>query len=94
MEYGFSCDDNLENLLGVSMKLSDVCCGTCAALTTPKPKVTTQKPEPKVCNQGFKGDDNCDDVNNHVGREWDGGDCCPKSVKGGEVKTKYCDEVA
>ena len=72
-------------MLGVSIKLSDVCCATCAIL---------DKPEPKVCNKGLKGDGNCDDVNNHVECEWDGGDCCPKSVKGGVVINKFCNEVA
>merc|ERR1712080_630528 len=38
----------------------------------------------------YKGDDNCDDTNNNAGCEYDGGDCCPKSVKGGTVKKTYC----
>merc|ERR1712174_184467 len=28
--------------------------------------------------------------NNNKGCAYDGGDCCPKTVKGGAVKTKYC----
>ena len=40
-------------------------------------------------NQGeiLKGDTFCDDLNNNVGCDWDGGDCC-----GPNVKTDYCTE--
>merc|ERR1719237_1069383 len=41
---------------------------------------------------GYKGDGNCDDVNNNCGCDFDGGDCCKGSVKGGSVKTTYCKE--
>ena len=41
----------------------------------------------------YKGDGNCDDDNNK-GCEYDGGDCCYKSVAGGKVKKKYCSEVS
>merc|ERR1712222_9368 len=40
----------------------------------------------------YKGDGNCDDVNNNCGCDFDGGDCCKGSVKGGSVKTTYCKE--
>merc|ERR1711982_95529 len=40
--------------------------------------------------QQYKGDGNCDDANNNCGCEFDGGDCCAGSVKGGKVKTAYC----
>merc|ERR1712037_157006 len=40
--------------------------------------------------QKYKGDGNCDDENNNCGCEFDGGDCCAKSVKGGKVQTAYC----
>merc|ERR1712084_162932 len=44
-----------------------------------------------------KGDGNCDDKNNVEACEYDGGDCCAKSVmkkgvKTGKVKTTYCTE--
>merc|ERR1712151_110530 len=43
------------------------------------------------CGQAqYQGDGNCDDDNNNCGCAFDGGDCCPKSVKGGVVKTTYC----
>ena len=42
----------------------------------------------------YKKDGNCDDDNNNAGCEYDGGDCCPKSVEGGEVKKKYCKKVS
>merc|ERR1739848_560137 len=40
----------------------------------------------------YKGDGNCDDENNNKGCEYDGGDCCYKTVKGGTVKKDYCKE--
>merc|ERR1711907_743089 len=33
---------------------------------------------------------NCDDENNNCGCEYDGGDCCAKTAKGGKVSTKFC----
>merc|ERR1712032_755103 len=38
----------------------------------------------------FKKDGNCDDENNNCGCQYDGGDCCAKTVSGGTVKKKYC----
>ena len=55
--------------------------------------------EPAGCEkQNYKGDGNCDDVNNVAGCDYDGGDCCAKSVmkngvKTGKVKTNFCSEV-
>merc|ERR1712048_894962 len=40
--------------------------------------------------KNYKGDGNCDDENNNCGCEYDGGDCCEQSAKGGKVKTQYC----
>ena len=49
---------------------------------------------PPACGlPDYKGDGNCDDENNNKGCAYDGGDCCPKTVKGGAVKTKYCKKV-
>ena len=39
------------------------------------------------CNQGWIGDAYCDDINNNVGCNFDGGDCC-----GANVNTEYCTE--
>ena len=41
----------------------------------------------------YRGDGNCDDENNNKGCGYDGGDCCAKTVKGGQVNKKYCKEV-
>ena len=56
--------------------------------------------EPTACVQPkYKGDGNCDDKNNFAVCDYDGGDCCAKTVtskkgvKTGNVVTKYCDEV-
>jgi len=47
----------------------------------------------KLCgNYKYKGDGNCDDENNNADCEFDGGDCCAKSVEGGQVKTDYCEK--
>merc|ERR1712025_789078 len=35
-------------------------------------------------------DGNCDDDNNNKGCGYDGGDCCYKTVKGGQLKKNYC----
>ena len=47
-------------------------------------------PAPSKCKKecgkhGWKGDNNCDDVNNFCGCDWDGGDCC-----GAKKNYKYC----
>ena len=53
-----------------------------------------QDKPPATCGSAqYKGDGNCDDDNNNKGCEFDGGDCCAKSVKGGKVKKDYCKAV-
>ena len=44
-------------------------------------------PQLDCINQNWSGDGWCDDTNNHIGCDWDGGDCC-----GDSVNTNYCDE--
>ena len=41
----------------------------------------------------YKGDGNCDDDNNNKLCEYDGGDCCYNTVKGGKVNNNYCKKV-
>merc|ERR1712187_52686 len=49
--------------------------------------------KPSTCGSPlYKGDGNCDDDNNNKGCDYDGGDCCAKSVKGGYVQKNYCKE--
>ena len=56
---------------------------------------TTAPPPPASCGLVvYKGDGNCDDQNNNKGCEYDGGDCCSKTVKGGVVKKTFCTEVS
>merc|ERR1711939_874182 len=55
--------------------------GKCVAVSTCNGKCGLEQ---------YQGDGNCDDVNNNCGCKYDGGDCCPGSVKGGTVKTAYC----
>merc|ERR1712032_1152144 len=38
----------------------------------------------------YKKDGNCDDENNNCGCDYDGGDCCAKSLGGKAVNKKYC----
>merc|ERR1712050_101758 len=50
-------------------------------------------PAKSTCGSpSYKGDGNCDDDNNNKGCEYDGGDCCAKTVKGGKVSKNYCKE--
>merc|ERR1712157_303169 len=50
-------------------------------------------PPPSTCGSpDYKGDGNCNDDNNNKGCGYDGGDCCPKTVKDGKVKKDYCKE--
>ena len=80
-KYGFACDQNLLTLTGKAIKLSDFCCATCT---------TTGK----ACKQPqYQGDTRCDDENNNKQCNWDGGDCCYKTVSGGKLNTKYCKQV-
>merc|ERR1712032_1020490 len=41
----------------------------------------------------YKGDGDCDDENNNCGCEFDGGDCCAKTLKKA-VNKKYCKSVS
>merc|ERR1712046_481407 len=50
------------------------------------------KGKPACALPQYKGDGNCDDGNNNEGCAYDGGDCCAKTVKGGQVKKAYCKE--
>jgi len=38
----------------------------------------------------YEGDGVCDDNNNNCGCRFDGGDCCAKTAKGGQVNKAYC----
>merc|ERR1712048_588190 len=69
----------------------------CKACKCLDPKYAPKTPAPacdKVKNKcgapKYKGDKNCDDENNNCGCDYDGGDCCAKSVAGGVVKKSYC----
>ena len=52
--------------------------------TTTSPTIT---PTSGACNQGWIGDGYCDDINNNVDCNFDGGDCC-----GANVNTDICSE--
>ena len=54
---------------------------------TTAPSVTTS-PAPS-CNENWKGDNFCDDDNNHEACEYDGGDCCGNTA---DYWDYYCDE--
>ena len=56
-------------------------------------KCLDSSPKGPACGQEeYKGDGNCDDDNNNAGCDFDGGDCCAKSL-GSPVKTTYCNKV-
>ena len=48
---------------------------------------TTPSGSGGTCDQGWIGDAYCDDINNNVGCNFDGGDCC-----GANVNTEWCTE--
>ena len=91
-----SCDDS-NNIEACSFDGGDCCgsnvdtifCTVCQCLegggsggTTATPFATTTG----VCNQ-WAGDGFCDDTNNHLDCNYDGGDCC-----GSNVNTIFCTE--
>ena len=87
-DYGFKCDQSLVDLIDLDVTLAQFCCATCT-------KMGKSKKEAQTCGSlKYKGDGNCDDENNNKGCEYDGGDCCYKSVEGGVVKKDYCEEVS
>ena len=57
------------------------------------PKNLGEPPKDACRSVKYIGDGNCDDGNNNKGCGYDGGDCCYKTVKGGQVNKKYCSEV-
>merc|ERR1712110_1152961 len=63
-------------------------CKACKCLDPKNQGTSNCKGSCKFAN--YKGDGNCDDENNNCGCAYDGGDCCPKSVKGGVINKKYC----
>ena len=95
-DFGFGCSDKLTQL-GVSAKLSDICCASCTGKQPPKPtkpKPTTPMSKETCGAPSYVGDGNCDDNNNNARCGYDGGDCCAKSVKGGKVQETYCQKVS
>merc|ERR1739848_906751 len=93
--FGFKCNQNIQ-AFGAAFKLAEHCCATCkhGPKTTKKTtkKATTPKPKNPCGAPDYVGDSVCDDNNNNKGCKYDGGDCCPKTVKGGIVKKTYCKE--
>merc|ERR1712151_13242 len=88
----------IKQTLGVANAngLKAVCgCSGSGPGPTPKPKPPTPKPKPpSACSDEiYKGDGNCDDGNNNAGCDYDGGDCCEKSLGKKVVKT-YCNQVS
>ena len=57
------------------------------------PKNLGEPPKDPCGAPDYKGDGVCDDDNNNKGCDYDGGDCCAKTVKGGKVDKAYCEEV-
>merc|ERR1712037_323689 len=90
-----NCDDENNNC-GCEYDGGDCClknvvkkyCKQCKCLDPAKAnKCDTTK---NKCGAAkYKGDGNCDDENNNCGCEYDGGDCCVKSLKK-PINKKYC----
>merc|ERR1712222_271404 len=90
-----NCDDQNNNC-GCKYEGGD-CCGNNVKKTYCKEckcKDPGYKPDKnckgKCALAQYKGDGNCDDANNNCGCDFDGGDCCAKTVKGGKVNVAYC----
>merc|ERR1712210_332884 len=90
-----NCDDENNNC-GCEYDGGD-CCGNNVKKTYCKEckcKDPGYKPDKnckgKCALAQYKGDGNCDDANNNCGCDFDGGDCCAKTVKGGKVNVAYC----
>ena len=77
----------------VAIPVPDSFCLDVTTTTTPTPITTTTE----KCNQGWIGNDYCDDINNNVDCNFDGGDCydggttifCNQDWIGDE----YCDDI-
>merc|ERR1712176_1343354 len=91
------CDDN-NNLGGCAWDGGDCCgdkanikyCKVCKCLDCTKKKPSKCKGKAKGCGSAkYVKDKNCDDDNNNCRCNWDGGDCCVKSL-GKAVVKKYC----
>ena len=80
-----SVGDCCEKSLGKSV--DKTYCEECKCLD-PNPKAPAAPP---CGSEKYKGDGNCDDDNNNAGCEYDGGDCCEKSL-GKSVDKTYCEE--
>merc|ERR1712210_166606 len=93
-----NCDDENNNK-GCAYDGGDCCAGTvkggkvqkdyCKACKCIDPKAGKK---PACGSPKYKGDGVCDDDNNNKDCEYDGGDCCYKTVKGGELNLKYCEK--
>merc|ERR1719174_1036384 len=91
------CDDG-NNYGGCAWDGGDCCgakanikyCKECECKDCTKKKAKSCPGKAKGCSlPKYKGDENCDDENNNCRCNWDGGDCCSKTV-GGTVNKKYC----
>ena len=87
------CDDETNN--GECYYDGGDCCGSntntqycteCLCLEE-EGGTTTISGTTNSCNQGWIGDAYCDDINNNLDCNFDGGDCC-----GSNVNTEYCTE--
>merc|ERR1712187_660227 len=65
--------------------------GTACKCLDPDPKAPeAAKAAESACElEKYKGDGNCDDGNNNAGCEYDGGDCCEKSL-GKAISKHFC----
>merc|ERR1712036_118571 len=94
-----NCDDENNNC-GCDYDGGDCCAKTLGKAVVKKycKKCECLDPKGKGVNPcgapKYKKDGNCDDENNNAGCQYDGGDCCAKTVKNqiGAVNTFYCTE--
>ena len=89
--------DNIYNNVNCSYDGRDCCgcnvnvdyCTECQCLDPNGSGGGTTCPQTTTCNNkpGWIGDNYCDDINNHLDCNYDGGDCC-----GCNIDTIYCTE--
>jgi len=87
-----NCDDENNNP-GCAYDGGDCCEATVKGGVVKKQyckQCTCVDPKGKCVKPGYKGDGFCDDENNHASCNYDDGDCCPITVKGGKVKKDGC----
>ena len=85
--YQFSCSSGICSWVQLNQELKVARKLTVAILVPDSFCLEAEGTTTPFCTQGWIGDSYCDDINNNVGCNFDGGDCC-----GANVNTQYCSD--